>query len=252
MSAQNTAPYSVFARVYDNLMESACYEQRANRICALLHSNGVCEGDILDMACGTGQLLPLLEKQGYSMIGIDKSPEMLTAARENCYAAGSTPLLLCQDMQVLDLYGTVDGAVCIMDSLNHLPNLSAIRKTLARLHVFLRPGGIFLFDVNTVHKHQNILADNCFVLETQDVYCVWQNEYRKRLHTVQITLDFFMRQGNVYRRESEQFQEHAYSLASLTRVLQETGFEPLGIYDDLTDLPADEKSERALFVVKTL
>jgi len=239
--------YGCFAEYYDRLMQDADYTQRAERFCALLDTLGIPGGDVLDLACGTGSLLPLLAARGYSVIGVDQSEEMLMRAQEKCAEAGISPLLLCQDMRALNLYGTVDAAVCALDSLNHLPGENAVDETLARLRLFVRPGGVLLFDINSEYKHRCVLADNSFVLEDDTLFCVWQNEFDSANSAVTVTLDFFESvDEDCYTRQTEQFTEYAYPLPLWQTLLEKNGFAVQTMYDDLTDKPAHAHSERVL------
>ena len=108
--------------------------------------------------------------------------------------SGQDIVYLCQDMQELDLYGTVDAAVCTLDSLNHVNDLLVVQKILNRVSLFLNPGGIFIFDVNTVYKHQYVLGNNTFVYDCEDVYCVWQNTLEEE-NRIKIHLDIFEQSG---------------------------------------------------------
>ena len=109
---------------------------------------------ILDLCCGTGTLAAEFSRRGYEVIGVDASPDMLMQAAEKNSALPQPVLYLCQPLQQLDLYGTVDLAVCTLDSLNHLPGKTALKKALHRLQYFVEPGGLFIFDVNTPYKHR--------------------------------------------------------------------------------------------------
>ena len=111
------------------------------------------------------------------------------------------------------------------------------------------PGGIFIFDVNTVYKHRNILADNTFVLENDSLFCVWQNELNED-DSVSINLDFFEEEDGAYYRSSESFTERAYSIEKLTEMLDKAGFDILAINDDISENPLSERSERAMFTAK--
>lgn len=248
--------YDIFARYYDVLMQDATYKQRAKRICALLSSFGVAaHATVLDLACGTGSITQLLAAQGYAVIGADQSVEMLTLAQQKCWQAGRSPLFIQQRMQDLELHCQIDAAVCLLDSFNHLPTWRDAEKALARLAKYLRPGGSLLFDVNTIYKHQKILGNTSFVKESQDVLCLWQNEYEyaSKSHAVNITLDFFVPQGNnSYLRYTEEFSEHAWPLEDWKEALQQNGFQLHAVYDDLSVQPAGKRTQRALFVAQKL
>ena len=157
--------YSYFACVYDLLTENVEYSRRADYICSLLSENGINGGLLLDVACGTGSLCVELSKRGFDVTGIDISGEMLCEAQNKMYESGENILFLRQDMRSLDLYGTVDCAVCTLDSLNHLTSEEDLLRAFKSISLFLEDGGIFIFDMNTPYKHREILADNSFVYE---------------------------------------------------------------------------------------
>lgn len=242
--------YSFFARYYDGLTQNVEYERRAERISALLLSYGVESGTVLDLACGTGTLTALLSEK-YDMIGVDASPDMLAQAQNRAFESGKNILFLCQQMQELDLYGTVNAAVCTLDSINHLTEPDDVKATFQRLGTFIEPNGVFIFDVNTVYKHRQILGNNSFVYETPEVFCVWQNCLDEETDTVDIMLDFFEEnEDGTYERSSEDFSERAYELNDIVAWLNESGFETEKIYDAETLGELESDSQRALIIAR--
>ena len=235
--------YSSLAEVYDKLTENVEYEKRAEYIHSLLLKNGADRGVLLDLACGTGTLSVELSKFGYDMILCDLSAEMLVFARERLPDA----LILCQSMTQLDLYGTINHAVCSLDSINHLLRPCDVKAAFSSVSLFMEKGGVFVFDVNTIYKHENILGNNSFVSEKDNVFCVWQNYYKKKSKTVDINIDIFIEDENKYERLRESFSERAYSVEDIKKWLSETGFEVTGIYDDMTENEPTEISERVYF-----
>lgn len=205
----------------------------------------------LDLACGTGSLTVELKKNGVDVYGIDASYDMLSFAREKAEESGLDILFLCQKMQSIDLYGTIDTCVCTLDSINHLTKISDVQKTFDRVSLFMNPGGYFLFDANTIYKHQKVLSDNTFVYDTDDVFCVWQNSLREN-NVVDIELDFFEREGKVYYRTEEKFSERAYSDEELTDMLVSAGFEVVSRYGDMTFDAPKEDEQRVIYVARKL
>ena len=241
--------YSFFSSVYDTLTENVNYAARADYIADLLADNGIKGGILLDLACGTGTLSVEMSKKGFEVIGVDASADMLSVAMNNAYEAERNILFLCQPMQQLDLYGTINAAICTLDSINHLTDEADVQATFDKVSLFTEPGGIFIFDVNTVFKHREILADNTFVYDMDDVYCVWQNSFDSATDTVQIDLDIFEQvDDGVYERMQESFCERAYPLPLLKEMLKKSGFETVAVYDELTREAPKENSER-LFIV---
>ena len=239
--------YDVFAAYYDALTDDVDYAHRASYLRQLLLRFGVPDGTLLDLACGTASMTLEMASFGYEMIGVDASAEMLCAAQQKAFAGGHNILFLCQPMQRLDLYGTVRGTICTLDSLNHLTDPADVRETIRRVSLFTEPDGVFLFDVNTMYKHRQILSDNTFIRESEDLFCVWQNE-RIDDGLVQITLDFFERQeDDVYIRSREQFCERAYEIDWLTQTLRENGFSVEAVFAEGTHSPPQSDTQRVVF-----
>lgn len=243
--------YGVFADFYDGLTLNVDYARRASYIAVLFAKLGHNMGLTLDLACGTGSLTLELAKMGVDVYGVDGSEEMLSVASEKAFEQNIDTLFLCQKTQELDLYGTIDTCVCSLDSINHLTDRDDVRKTFAKVSLFMNKGGYFLFDVNTVYKHEKVLADNTFVYDTDDVFCVWQNSLREN-NTVDIDLTFFIPDGEVYSRYDESFSERAYTTDELTEMLNEAGFEVQAVYGDMGFFPPKEKDERIVFVAKKI
>ena len=243
--------YGDFSAVYDRLTDNVEYETRAKYIRRLLKQGGVDGGLLLDLACGTGRLSCEMAKLGYEVIGVDLSGEMLSIAQMNAAEQGADILFLCQPMQSLDLFGTVRGTVCTLDSINHLTDSEDVKKTFAGVSLFTEPGGLFVFDVNTPYKHREILANNTFVYDTDEVYCVWQNTLDPATDAVSIDLDIFEQdEDGVYYRTQESFCERAYSAEDLTSWLEEAGFDNIKIYEELTVDAPNAQSQRWFFTAR--
>lgn len=241
------AGYDVFARYYDALTANVDYAARAAYLKALLERLGHAPGLMLDLACGTGSLTLALHRLGFDVYGVDGSAAMLSEAKDKAYDQEADVLFLCQKMQRLDLYGTVDTVFCALDSINHLSGPEQVLETFKRVAFFLNDDGWFIFDVNTPFKHEKVLADNTFVYDLPNIYCVWQNTYNPQDGSVAIELDFFERQGKLYARSSERFSERAYSAEKLTALLREAGFDRVEVFGDMRfDAPAPDE-QRMIF-----
>lgn len=242
--------YDIFFRFYDRLTDNVEYERRADYFCSLLSAGGKKKGILLDLGCGTGGISIEAAKKGYDVIGVDLSVGMLNEARQKAMRADVPLLLLNQSMDEIDLYGTVDFALCVLDGINHLDNAETVKRTFERVSLFMNPDGIFAFDVNTPYKHKEILGDNAFVYDLDDLYCVWQNSYNEANGSVDISLDFFEEEDGAYYRSTEYITERSYPLEDISKWLEEAGFEVIGIYDDMTLDPVRPDSEKAVFSAK--
>jgi len=228
--------YRTLARYYDNFsQQNMDYKKRTEFICALL-SCYVKAGDcVLDLACGTGIYSHALFERGYDIIGVDASADMLAVARER----NPQQLLLCQRLEQLDLYGTAQAAICLTDSLNHITNPAHVRKFFKRLAYFLEPGAPFIFDINTLHKHENILGDNTFVYKNSEATLVWHNHWLPDKLLTEITLDF----GDV----TEKFCERVYSVEELTAWLNKAGF----VVQQTIPAPGEEDERLYILCIKS-
>lgn len=245
--------YGRFAQVYDCLMKDAQYKKRTSYILKLFKKHGRVPELLLDLACGTGGFSNEMAMRGIEVIGVDMSEEMLAAARENSAESGTDVLYLCQKAQELDLYGTVDGAICCLDSVNHITDIKTLSRAFDRVSLFLEPGCLFIFDVNTLYKHEEILGDNTFVIEQDNVYCVWRNRYDSERQITQMALDFFVEDSKgMYERFSEDIEERVYSDSLLCELLEKSGFSVEAVYGDLTTEKPDDTCQRKIFVAKKL
>jgi ubiquinone/menaquinone biosynthesis C-methylase UbiE len=244
------ASYGDFAYYYDMLTENVDYHKRCEYICGLLADNGVSEGILLDLACGTGTLSLMLSQKGYDVIGVDGSEEMLTQAQEKKMESSDDTIFLCQKMEELDLFGTINAAVSTLDSINHVTDEAKVREIFRRVSLFMEDKGIFIFDVNTPYKHKEVLGNNTFVYDTDEVYCVWQNSTDENLLT-KVSLDIFEKDEDddeTYYRYCEEFAEKAYDLEDIRKWLEECKFEVMAVYEELTREDVKADTQRAVFV----
>ena len=226
--------YSVLAPYYDEWNAEIDYAAWADGVEAFIrkNENGKVR-DVLDLACGTGRMTIELAKRGYDMIGVDRSPEMLDFARSAAEKAGegisSRILWLMQEMTDFELYGTVDAVISCLDCVNHLTTTDDLSRCFSLVHNYLNPDGLFLFDVNSKRKFEEVYADKTYVFEAPGVYCVWENRYARGLCDFGITL-FKKEEKGLYRRYEACERERLYSVRTLKKLLQDNGFEWIGAY----------------------
>ena len=196
---------------------------------------------VLDLACGTGSLTRVLAERGYEMIGADLSQEMLAQAAEKCRGAGPIePIFLHQAMEELDLYGTIDACVCCLDSINYVTSPKKLARAFRRVHTFLMPGGLFLFDINTPQKLRG-LDGQMFLDESEDAYCVWRADWSERRRICTYGMDIFrLDPGGLWSRWEEVHEEYAYEPAELDAPVKASA------------ITAKEMVERARQIHKTL
>ncbi len=238
--------YSDFADVYDILTFNVPYDEIAGYYIRIISS--LTDGRrLLDMGCGTGNLTVRLAERGFDVIGQDSSSEMLSHAAMK----SSVIRWICQNMEETELGEEVDAIISTLDSINHLSDKRAVERCFKSAAENLKTGGAFVFDVNTVHKHREVLGGNTFVYDVDGVYCVWQNDFDIRDNGVNIELDlFFEEEDGSYTRGGDAFREVAFSENELREMLDKAGFDVVNVWEYLTFNEPDEQSEKLLFSAK--
>lgn len=243
--------YESFAGSYDILTGNVDYQKRGEYFHNIFLQYGKKSGILVDLACGTGSLSEFFARLNYDVIGVDASEEMLVQAWEKKYESQSDIVYLHQRMQELDLFGTVDIVLCALDSLNHITDAEELAGIFERIALFLNQDALFVFDLNTIYKHQTVLANHTFVYDYDEVYCVWQNNLLED-GLVEITLDLFEydEETDGYFRSQECFCERAYPHEQILSFLDRAGFDLLACYGDDSFQKPIETTERVIYIAK--
>lgn len=247
--------YYALSSGYDKLNSETDYVKWADFIRSCFEKYGDIEvKEVLDLGCGTGAMTFPLRNLGYDMIGLDISYEMLAVARETADKNAYDDILwLCQDMRAFELYGTVQGAVCCLDGINHLCGVQDLSKCLKLLHNYIEPGGVFVFDVNTPKKFAKFYGDNDYILEDENIMCCWQNSYDKRRGICTFYLTVFEKNDDgTWRRTDTEQRERCYTMQKLTNALEAAGFSVCGSFSDFDFDAASDDDMRWYVVAKRI
>lgn len=246
--------YTGFAAVYDMFMDNIPYAEWCEYLTALLQENGISDGLVLDLGCGTGTLTRLLAARGYDMIGVDISEEMLEiASRRSGEVTGTEPgiLYLLQDMREFELYGTVRAVVSICDSMNYLMEYEDLIQVLSRVNNYLDPGGVFIFDLNTIYKYEHELGDQTIAENRDEGSFIWENYYDKEEQVNEYDLTLFIRESDRrYQKYEETHFQRAYSLESIKQAIAAAGMEFVAAYDAFGKNAPREDSERIYIIAR--
>lgn len=240
--------YNDFAYVYDKLINDVDYKEWADYYFKIFQRYGLSPKLGLDLGCGTGNLTVELSNRGIEMTGVDLSEDMLMVAREK--SEGLDILYLNQNMTEFELYGTVDFIVSSLDCINYITDKRDLLRVMKLANNYLEPGGLFIFDINTRYKLENVIGDNTFILEDDDCFCSWQNEYDKRRKLSDFYLTFFMKDGGNYARFDEHHTERAYDIDEIKALIKSSGMRLLKVYHNLSFENPKKNSERVFFVAQ--
>ena len=240
--------YEDLALVYDPLMAEVDRGAWAEYLRGFLPAGGA----ILECACGTGEMSLRLAKMGFSVTATDSSEEMLGVAsrkQRESGLAGARLRFVKMDMRELSLHKKADAVIACCDGVNYLLSRADAKRFFASANTVLKEGGLLLFDVSSRHKLQNVLGNNAFVENGEDIAYLWQNSYDPETKLIRMELSFFKREGGLYRRFDETHIQRAHSVRELGSWLEEAGFswEAYGFLK--REAPAEDE-ERIQFIAR--
>jgi len=245
------ACYENFAQIYDLLMDEVDYEKWAEFLNLLINKNkGIVTRDVLDLACGTGNITIPMARLGYNLWGIDVSEQMLSIAENKARMCGEKIRFLRQDMRNLNLTKKFDAVLCACDGINYITDDNELTKVLQGVNRILNPGGLFIFDISSFYKLKKILGDNIFIEEKDGIFYSWENEFDDCSSIVTMRLNFFVPDGKLYRRIEEIHFQKAYKIEDIYEILKETDFSEIEVFDEFRYTEPSEESERIFFVAK--
>lgn len=244
--------YEGFATVYDHMMDHIPYEEWFEKIRTYLTAQGIAEGTLCELACGTGTMTEFFAGAGYQMIGVDRSAEMLAVAHEKKLESGADILYVQQDMENLELAEPVDAVLCVCDSMNYLLQEDSLLNTFARVKEYLKPEGCFLFDLKTAYCYRNIIGNQTWVEQDEEVSYIWENYFYEEEDINEYMLTIFRKQqdSGLYERMEEAHYQRAYPVEKLKSLLEQAGLTMTACYDDSMTKAPQPDSERIYVIAK--
>lgn len=243
--------YTGFASVYDLFMDNIPYEEWCDYLTGLLKEQGVEDGLVLDLGCGTGTLTRLLADRGYDMIGVDVADEMLGIAMEQEAEDPKGILYLLQDMREFELYGTVRAVVSICDSMNYIMEYEDLVQVLRLANNYLDPGGVFIFDLNTIYKYRDTMGETTIAENREEGSFIWENFYDAEEQVNEYDLTLFIREEDGrFQKYEETHYQRAYDLEEVAQAVREAGMELVAMYDAFTKDAPKPDSERVYVIAR--
>lgn len=241
--------YGEFAKIYDKLIyEDIDYNLIAQRLKKIIQENNIEQKDYLDLACGTGNVTINMAENFKNVYAVDLSDDMLMQAFDKFQEKNINAQVICQDMTELDLNHKFDLISCMLDSTNYILEEEDLMNYFKSVFNHLKDEGIFVFDINSYYKLSNILGNNIYIHDDDNVFYSWENVFEDEI--VSMYLTFFVKDKNQYEKFQEEHYERAYKEEEIEGMLKNIGFSILNKYDGYTVNDVNEKSERILYVVK--
>lgn len=240
--------YGEFSNLYDQLMDDFDYNKWGEYIDEIIVNKGLNGKNILEMACGTGNLTKKLLEFGYFVDGFDSSEEMLALAGNKLRKHKSLRLFK-MDMRSFKMDKSYDAVIAACDSINYILDEMALEKTFSNAYRHLKPGGVFIFDLNSEYKLKNVLGNNIFLEDREDIFYTWENQLDEEKGIVDFILTFFVTEDGVnYKRFDEIHKERAYKTEDIKELLAKVGFHSIEVYEAFSFEKISDSSERVNFV----
>ncbi|GAA0114550.1 class I SAM-dependent DNA methyltransferase [Clostridium senegalense] len=241
--------YKDFATIYDELIYGDVdYKKWATKILSICDELNIERKNYLDLACGTGNLTVEVGEKFQNVYAVDLSQEMLTVAEEKLREKCIRAKVFCQNICNLKIKNKFDLITCCLDSTNYIIEEEALEDYFKGVYEVLNIGGTFIFDMNSSNKLLNILGNNVFNYDSEDVVYIWENYLEDDI--VNMYLTFFVKEGQVYKRFDEEHVERAYESKFILNVLNKIGFKVNCILDCYEDKEITKDSERITYVVR--
>ncbi|QSX08491.1 class I SAM-dependent methyltransferase [Alkalibacter rhizosphaerae] len=244
--------YDKLAAVYDRFMlEDVDYKAYASWINEILSKRIGKRKNLLEVGCGTGNITMEMHDLGYEVTGLDISEEMLVEADNKAFAAGADIQWIQGDISRLSLPARFDAVISTMDTFNYLLEEKALKEALHKVYESLRPGGTFIFDVNTPYRLETVYGNNSFHYLGDDVCYIWECHYDQVLDICSYDIAFFVQDtGDRYQRFDEYHEQRSYSQEHLSKWLEDAGFMDVEILDFATKETPKSISEKILLVAQ--
>ena len=247
---KQTEQYKNFAELYDLFMDDVDYGKWTDYVFDLTGR----PASIAECGCGTGEITIRLRKKGCSIIGMDKSPEMLETASRKARNAGLRIPFICQDMCEMKLHKPVDAVISCCDCVNYLTDEESVRKFFKAAYDSLKPSGILAFDISSEYKLRNILSENTFADSREEAAYIWKNSYREDSKLIEMDVEFFryIHENSqddlpLFVRFDEFHVQRAHSENEILLWLNEAGFDNVKVYEAFTHSPSDKNTQRLQF-----
>ena len=244
--------YTGFAYVYDEYMDNIPYEEWGQYMIALLKENGVqADASVLELGCGTGTVTRMLAKEGYECVGLDMSEDMLSIASEKTFEEGTQVIYTCQDMRDFEVPYESDAMISIGDSMNYITSVPDLESVFACVSENLKKGGVFIFDLKTIHFFKDILADNTYAENREDSAFIWDNYYDEESSNNEYELAVFVRnEDGTFDRFEEEHYQHGFTLGEVADAVKKAGLKIRNVYDAFSHNAPDDNSERLYYIIE--
>lgn len=240
--------YKDFAKIYDKLIyEDIDYKSFGEAIIKICNDYNIHKAEYLDLACGTGNVTKEVGKEFKNVWAVDLSSDMLVQAEEKLREEKLKAKFICQNMSNLNIMKKFNLITCVLDSTNYILDECELEKYFRAVYEHLDDEGMFIFDINSYYKLTEILGNNIFNYDNEDIVYIWENVLENDI--VDMYLTFFIKDGEVYRRFDEEHKERAYKEEFLDKLLNDIGFVIIKKLDNYKEEKITYETERIVYIL---
>lgn len=225
-----TGAYDTLAPFYDRFTAHHDYDLWTGGLLLLAYRHGLSGRRALDAGCGTGKsFLPLLER-GFEVTACDQSAAMLEVAASK--AGRHRVALHCDDLRALGPIGEFDLITCLDDVANYLTEPEELTAALTGLAANLRPGGLLVFDANTLATYRGFFGETA-VLEEERLMMVWRGLTGEGFGPgglAQAALDIFWESGDGWSRTTSHHAQRHHPRQTVDRCIEDAGLRRVAVY----------------------
>src|SRR5690554_2350525 len=226
--------YDQMGYLYDPFMKDAPYDKWLTFTQEIIKKSGKDIQSIADLGCGTGELTLKLAKQGYELYGVDYSIDMLTYAEQKSRSENIPVQWIHQDLRELEGLENLDTVISFCDVMNYITSESDIKDVFERVAQSLKPGGLFMFDIHSLHYVMHHLVNNSFTEVNDDMVYIWECIEGDKLGEMYHELTFFISEGGKYDRIDEFHHQQTYPIEVYEELLTKAGFKKPVLYSDFS------------------
>lgn len=237
-------PYEILSKYYEDIINDNTYQEFLNLILKKVKENSPTKKGF-DCACGSGLFTRKLKREGFSVIGVDISEEMLKEAKSKSISEKIHIDYLKQDMKNLKSFEKVGFISVVNDGINYLSNKDLI-KAFKSFNKCLVKGGCLIFDISSKYKLEKVLNGNVFCDNNDKLSYMWFNSFIKDKNAINLTLTFFENQGNSYKRFDEEQLQYIHAVEDIKNALNDCGFKVVDITDEY-GFDIKENSQKNIF-----
>jgi len=247
------AIFDTLGVIYDRFNQKANYDLYKNFIVESFKNYAVVadgyQPRAVDLGCGTGEMSLMLAREGFDVIGVDGSAQMLLQAMNKAYDNPELSLFFVkQDFRSLTMDAKANLIISCYDSLNYLLSENDLEKTFKAVYAHLCEGGVFIFDLNNLHRFQSYYGDNVFVFKQSNAVLIWENHYNSDLNTLSFEIESFVKQDKLYKRQRESHKQRYFSGETVIALLEKTGFRLKSVCDDKSVFLTEDTPVRDFYI----